>query len=274
MSATEPFLASALLLGFFGSVHCLGMCGGIAAALGQAMPERSAARGLVGASVYSLGRITSYSIAGGAVGFAGESFSAATGWVIGSRVLAGVLILTFGLHVAGWWNGLAAVERIGLVVWRRIAPLARHIGRPDRIWKTFTLGMLWGWLPCGLVYAALLSAAATGEGLLGAGIMACFGLGTLPALLAASGFGARVGSFLALRSARRVAGIGLLVFGIWSIGGALMPLYEGHGQHGELTHGLHGGHAGADAVAASAPPIDPAPLHAHPHYSPSPPESP
>jgi sulfite exporter TauE/SafE len=181
--------------------------------------------------------------AGAIVGFFGEAFTSWTGLTVLLRVLAGLLILAFGLHVAGWWNGLAAIERIGLVVWRRLAPLGRRIGPPDRIWKIFALGMLWGWLPCGLVYAALIGAAATGQAALGAGFMACFGLGTLPALLAASGFGAQLGAFLALRSARRAAGILLLVFGFWSIAGALMPL-RGHDMHsvGDMTHEAHENH--------------------------------
>jgi sulfite exporter TauE/SafE len=243
MSSVEPMLVSALLLGFFGSVHCLGMCGGIAAALGQALPDQSAGSRLRNASVYSFGRITSYVAAGAIVGFFGEAFTSWTGLTVLLRVLAGLLILAFGLHVAGWWNGLAAIERIGLVVWRRLAPLGRRIGPPDRIWKIFALGMLWGWLPCGLVYAALIGAAATGQAALGAGFMACFGLGTLPALLAASGFGAQLGAFLALRSARRAAGILLLVFGFWSIAGALMPL-RGHDMHsvGDMTHEAHENH--------------------------------
>ena len=75
MSSIEPILASALVLGFFGSVHCLGMCGGIAAALGQALPDQSAAGRLLSASVYSFGRITSYMAAGALVGFFGKTFA-------------------------------------------------------------------------------------------------------------------------------------------------------------------------------------------------------
>jgi sulfite exporter TauE/SafE len=242
-SAIEPILASALVLGFFGSVHCLGMCGGIAAALGQAIPAQSTGNRLAHASVYSFGRVSSYVVAGAVVGVFGEAFSGWTGLTVLLRVLAGLLILLFGLHVAGWWNGLVVVERLGLVVWRRLAPLSGRIGQPDRTWKTFVLGMIWGWLPCGLVYAALIGAAATGNALLGAGFMACFGLGTLPALLAASGFGAQLGAFLALRSARRAAGVLLLVFGFWSIAGALMPL-QGHDMNstGGMNHEAHQDH--------------------------------
>jgi sulfite exporter TauE/SafE len=226
MSASEtlPVLTSALLLGAFGSVHCIGMCGGIAGALGQATATGSTRRDLPRLSLYSFGRITSYSIAGAVVGLLGEAFSALTGLAVFLRLLTGILILACGLHVVGAWNGLAAIERVGMRVWRRLAPHAKRIGRPDRAWKVFALGLLWGWLPCGLVYAALLGAASTGSGPLGAAFMAAFGLGTLPALLAASGVGAGLGAFLGLRWARRGAGVLLLIFGIASILGALMPL--------------------------------------------------
>lgn len=238
-SPADPILMSALVLGFFGSVHCLGMCGGIAGALGQALPERSATVDLLRAGLYSFGRITSYGVAGAGAGLLGQSFSQMTGLSISLRVLAGLLILAFGLHVAGWWNGLAAIERVGLVAWRRLAPLTRRVGRPDRVWKIFALGMLWGWLPCGLVYSAILGAAASGSAALGAAFMLCFGLGTLPALLAASAFGARMGAFLSMRPARHAAGVLLLVFGVWSIAGALMPLYMSHGAADGGGHEHH-----------------------------------
>jgi len=244
MGPVEPILSSALVLGFFGSVHCLGMCGGIAGALGQGLPDPSRGSRFFRSSVYSIGRITSYAIAGALVGFFGETFSAWTGLTVGLRIMAGLLILAFGLHVAGWWNGLAVIERIGLVAWRRLVPVTRRIGPPDRVWKTFALGMVWGWLPCGLVYAALIGAAATGDAVLGGVFMACFGLGTLPALLTASGFGAQLGTFLAKRSARRAAGILLLIFGLWSIGGALMPIMGsgGHSMHGGAPDARHENH--------------------------------
>jgi uncharacterized protein len=239
VSLIDPMLTTALLLGAFGSVHCLAMCGGIAGALGQTMESRPRYMELFQLSLYSFGRITSYAVAGAFVGWLGEAFSAWVGLSVGLRIFAGLLILAFGLHVAGWWNGLAAIERVGMLVWRRIAPIAKRVGRPDRTWKIFVLGMLWGWLPCGLVYSALLAAASTGRPISGVGFMLCFGMGTLPAMLAASGFGARLGSLLALRSSRRAAGVLLLVFGAVSILGAMMPLMHG----GQPEASPHAGHS-------------------------------
>ena len=153
------------------------------------------------------------------------------------RCFAGVLIAMFGLHVAGWWSGIASVERAGLMVWRRVAPLTRRLGHPDRSWEIVALGMLWGWLPCGLVYSALAGAASTGRSKIGMAFMFCFGLGTLPALVPASALSSRLAQVLAARSARRLAGVVLLCFGIWSVAGAIMPLVgtSAHSMH----HSMH-----------------------------------
>jgi hypothetical protein len=239
----ESIYASALLLGLFGSTHCIAMCGGIAAALGQSGPPGSGGTAWRGALLDSLGRITSYSIAGAGAGLFGEAFAAWSGLSTPIRLLAGALILVLGLHVAGWWNGSVVIERVGQAGWRRLAPLVRRIGPADRPWKRFALGLLWGWLPCGLVYAALVAAAAAGGALQGATFMACFGLGTLPALLALGGLGGQVRGLLARRSARRAAGAALVVFGFWSIAAVIAP--------------LHGAPPGADGSAPAA---------AHPHH--------
>jgi sulfite exporter TauE/SafE len=243
MDSATPLLLSALLLGFFGSVHCLAMCGGIAGALGQTQSDASVSGGWSRALLYSTGRIASYSVAGAAVGSLGEAFATQTGLAIVLRCLAGLLIAVFGLHVAGWWNGITSLERAGMTIWRRVAPLARRVGRPDRAWKVFTLGMLWGWLPCGLVYSALAAAASAGRAEVGMAFMLCFGLGTLPALVSTSAMSSQLARLLAARSARRLAGAVLLCFGIWSIAGAVLPHLGGDSHHG--THHGQGSHAGA-----------------------------
>ena len=231
----ESILASALLLGLFGSTHCIAMCGGIAAALGQSGslgPAGGAAAGVgawQGAALDSLGRITSYALAGAVVGLFGDAFATWSGLSMPIRLLAGALIAVLGLHVAGWWNGGVLLEQIGQAGWRRLAPLVRRVGPADRAWKRFALGLLWGWLPCGLVYAALVAAAATGGALEGATFMGAFGLGTLPALVALGGLGGRVRGWLARRSTRRAAGLALVVFGFWSIAGGLAPLHGASG---------------------------------------------
>jgi len=244
-----PLVGSAFLLGAFGSVHCLGMCGGIAGALGQATPlptsttprkprkTRTAFAVLPRLSLYSLGRITSYAVAGSLAGLLGEVVTDLAGLTVLLRSLTGLLIITCGLHLLGVFNGLSAIEGFGMRVWSQLAPATSRIGRPDRPWKIFAFGLLWGWLPCGLVYTALVAAAATSSALSGAAFMLAFGLGTMPALLTASGFGASLGRFLALRSARRAAGVLMIVFGFIALLGAAMPLV-----HEATSHSSHAPH--------------------------------
>src|SRR5690606_11229528 len=154
----ELGLASAFLVGLLGSVHCIGMCGGIAGLLGAPGSGTGAGRRLVNAIGYNFGRIASYGIAGYIAGAAGgkayDLFPMTRVAEVGLLVSGGFMIL-LGLYLAGWWRALAGVERAGGVLWRRIQPLSRRLLPVRSPWQAVPLGMLWGWLPCGLVYATL-----------------------------------------------------------------------------------------------------------------------
>ena len=218
----------ALLLGGFGSAHCVAMCGGIAAALGQRSVERQRANWPI-ALAHSAGRIAGYAIVGAIVGFAGESVALATGRAEGLRVVVGLVIIASGLHVSGVWRGLARIEQLGHGVWRRLLPLARRLGPGDGLRGAFALGVLWGWLPCGLVYFALAGAAASGGALAGAAFMTCFGVGTLPAVAGVSLLGAHAGRWLALHEFRGMAGALLVLLGVWSVAiGSAPPMGHSH----------------------------------------------
>lgn len=244
-------LGAALLIGLVGSVHCLGMCGGIAGALGQALPPGRSVATALHPGLYSLGRITSYALAGGAVGAIGHGFASASGLGIALRVAAGLLMIGIALHVGGVWNGMALLERAGLGVWRRLLPWAGRLGRPDRPSRVFAIGMLWGWLPCGLVYSALATASTTGTAASGALFMLGFGLGTLPAVVFASTLGSTSRELLRSRATRRAAALLLALFGLWTLFGAVGPL---------LDHGAgHHAHPPASDRAADAMPGSDAP---------------
>ena len=197
--------AAAFAAGLLGGVHCAGMCGGIAASLsasarGPALPRQLA---------FNAGRISAYSIAGAAVGGAG-GLLVASGVVITAQaamlIAANMLMILLGLYVAGWGGALLRLEAAGAPFWRRIEPLRRRCFPIDTTAKAFAAGSVWGWVPCGLVYSMLALALASGGALEGALVMAAFGAGTLPNLLAAGLAAQRV---LALRRApwiRRSAG--------------------------------------------------------------------
>jgi len=220
-----------LTVGFLGSAHCIGMCGGIASALSLAIPpERRGTATLVAHhACYSLGRILSYAIAGGLAGAVGlvlgQVLGVRGGLVL--RALAATLLVLLGLYLAGWWPGLAFLERQGERVWARLAPLTSRL-RPGRsLPAAFALGMLWGWLPCGLVYSALALAVASGGPVQGALLMAAFGLGTLPATLATGLLAQRLTWLTRAPASRRVAGALMILFGVWTFaGGGAVALFR------------------------------------------------
>ncbi len=219
------FVMAGLAMGFLGSSHCLGMCGGIAGALAAARPDpgggaapRDLARGLL----CNTGRIASYAAMGAATGAFGAALAGLGGTtgMFALRALAALLIVATGLYLAGWSSGIARIEAAGGRVWRRVAPLARKARASSSPLAPLAFGALWGWLPCGLVYSALAVAAASGSGAGGALTMAAFGLGTLPATLAIGLFAGRGAAALRTHAARRLAGTMIVGFGLWTFAAA------------------------------------------------------
>jgi uncharacterized protein len=206
--ATAAFAA-----GLLGGVHCAGMCGGIVGTLALESRGNAIARQLA----YNGGRIASYSLAGAVAGSLGAFALAAGPWHFAQVflfVMANAVMVFLGLYVAGWGRGVLKLEAIGARAWRSIEPLARRMLPIDSTPRALGAGIAWGWVPCGLVYSMLALAAASGDPLSGASVMAAFGLGTLPALIA-SGFAAQ--RLLTLRRipwVRQAAGTAIVAFGI------------------------------------------------------------
>jgi hypothetical protein len=214
-------LLSAAMVGLLGGVHCVGMCGGIVGALTFALPpERrgSALRMLPFLLAYNVGRITSYTLAGAAFGGIGAAAVKSLGGLKAAEaslsVLAGLLMVTLGLYLAGWWRGLARLEQAGGHLWRRLEPLGRRLLPARSPRQAWLLGMVWGWLPCGLVYSVLVWALAAGSAGGGALLMASFGLGTLPTLLALGAVAARLARLLQRTEVRWAAGGLVVAFGL------------------------------------------------------------
>lgn len=213
---TDVSLWSALLIGFFGGVHCVGMCGGIVGALSLGLPGALRRRPLATwpyLLAYNVGRISSYCLAGALVGALGAAlvdwmFLQRAQWIL--QALAALFMLALGLYLGGWWSGLTRVEQLGARLWRYIEPWGRRLLPVRSVGQAFVLGMIWGWLPCGLVYSVLIWALASGSALDGAQLLLSFGLGTLPTLLAMGALAAQLGSFVRRPWPRRVAG-GLVI---------------------------------------------------------------
>jgi sulfite exporter TauE/SafE len=213
-------LASAWVMGLLGSTHCVAMCGGVVAMSCSALSlERRATprTQLPFVLAYNSGRIVSYAVAGAIAGAAGAVL-ASVGLVahaqLGLRFFAAAMMIAVGLYVAGLGRALRWIEAAGQPVWRRVAPVAHRLVPVSSPSRAFALGLLWGWLPCGLVYAALAAAVTSGSALGGAAAMAAFGLGTLPMLVAMGSTAAVVARAARVRWVRRAAGLSILVFGV------------------------------------------------------------
>lgn len=212
--------SSAFMIGLLGSTHCLGMCGGISASLSMTLPVGRGFRIRQSAMLlsFNLGRIASYTLI--AILIASLSTGAAEQWASAGtilRTLAGLLLIFMGLSMGQWWQGIRYIERVGAPVWARLAPLTRKLMPVHHPIQALALGALWGWLPCGLVYSTL-GWAALQPTITSAGLtMFCFGLGTLPSMLA-TGFAAnRLRDFQASQLVRKTTAVLLIGFGFWTL---------------------------------------------------------
>jgi len=230
---TEITLASAFLLGLLGSTHCIGMCGGIVGALTLGLHDdirRSPVRLFPYLAAYNLGRIAAYTVAGAVLGaISAQVLSLAPPAQVRLivKLVTGGFMIALGLYLAGWWPGLAALERLGGRLWRRIEPYGRRFLPVNHPLKALALGFVWGWLPCGLVYSALAWSLTTGDAAHSAALMLAFGLGTLPMLFAMGATTRWLGQVARRPWVRRGAGILILSFGVYAL---LAPgMHAGHG---------------------------------------------
>jgi sulfite exporter TauE/SafE len=179
----------AFTMGLFSSMHCIGMCGSIIGTLTLSLSpdiRNNKTRLIPFVINYNLGRVTSYTIAGALVGVIETLITMPMGEITGHRLLqllSAALMTGAGLYLAGWFPRFAYIEKIGLRFWKKIEPWGRKLIPVKNCTQAFLFGMVWGWLPCGLVYSAL-ALAATAESVSQSALtMLFFGLGTLPAVM-------------------------------------------------------------------------------------------
>ncbi len=216
---------AALLIGLLGSSHCLVMCGGIVAALQFSMPTQSRWQKLRLQLLLSLGRLSTYALFGAVVGYFGATaMSLAGASMLWLRLIAGLLLVAMALYIARLWFGLTLLERLGQGLWHKVQPYSKRFLPLDSAPKAYGYGLLWGFLPCGLVYSTLSWSLASGSASAGALLMLMFGLGTLPALLI---FGAAATALTKLKNQlwfRYSAALLLAIYGFYTIWLALRRL--------------------------------------------------
>ena len=225
-------ITAMLVIGLMGAGHCAGMCGGIVAALGFATDDNQPRWPIL--LSYNLGRIISYGLLGalvGLLGYFGQQFLYIGPWL---RSIAGILLILMGMYLAGWWRVLTWLERAGQHLWRRLQPLSNGLFQVRSVRRGFFYGMLWGWLPCGLVYSALAYAATSATPVTGAAAMMAFGVGTLPAMLAGGLFSSQLRDWLQGKLLRVIMALILIIFGSWTLWSALS---HAHSSGTETTLG-------------------------------------
>lgn len=205
--------ATALLMGLAGGPHCVAMCGAACGSLtrvGAAGPTRSVWS-------FQLGRLAGYALAGAVAGAAVQTF----GWLTSQTVALRPVWTLFHLAVLAWGLVLLTQARqpmwvgaAGRAAWTRIRPLASARG------GVFAAGALWAFMPCGLLYSALLVASLSGGPLQGALAMALFAIGSGVSLLIAPNLFVKLRhtvNLLRQDAGTRLAGLLLAVAAAWAL---------------------------------------------------------
>lgn len=218
-----PLVASVLVASLLGSPHCAAMCGPFACLYGGQTARR---RSWVPHLAYNLGRLGSYLLLGATAGLAGAGLNqlgGLAGLPRAAAIVAGALMIA--------WGGMTIAAALGIRVPGASPPpgFRRLLGRvvtrfqehPPAL-RALALGLLTTLLPCGWLYAFVATAASTGTPLRGALVMAAFWAGTLP-VMAAIGVAAQRGLDPLRRRLPVVTATVLVVLGLLTIGGRLMP---------------------------------------------------
>jgi len=240
-------IIAALVMGVMGSPHCLGMCGGLVFAFEQGV-KNPARRSLYVAGFHA-GRILTYVILGllvftlgRALLPSGSASMAGLSWI---RVLAGVALIIAGLVV---WGKLSPLwlERAGGKFWSKLAPIRTKMLPVDSFPKALGLGLIWGLLPCGLVYAAIALSLAASSVAHAAMTMAAFGLGMVPMLVLSAAAAAALKNRLKKTYGRELTALVLIVSGAVTLAAPLVMqrMHGDHGMHGDQSgHEVQGAHA-------------------------------
>ncbi len=235
----EVLLPVAFLAGFFGSGHCLGMCGSIVVLFENQRHSERRLDNVLRRLAYNSGRLGLYVLLGAVAGAAGLVLTKMSGVETGLaalRIVAAALVVALGLNLLFNLDALRYLESGGAVIWRKLSPLAKHLLPVTTGPRAFAAGLLWGALPCGLVYSAVAIAATSGDVTSGALVMLAFWLGTLPALLVAGASAQTLSRWSRRPALRRLTGATLILVGALALA---MP----HLHFRLLPDGAHERHA-------------------------------
>jgi sulfite exporter TauE/SafE len=189
-------LYTALVLGLLGSFHCIGMCGPIAFVL--PVDKTSNRKAFTGSFLYHFGRLLSYGLIGVLFGLLGRGLYLA-GFQQRLSILIGVVMILVVLIRTRHLNRFAISRPLYQFIGKVKSKLGLYLNKTS--YKSlFLIGFFNGFLPCGLVYMAVLGSVSTGNALEGATYMIVFGLGTVPLMTAAI----FLGNFLKISIRKRI----------------------------------------------------------------------
>ena len=236
---TWALFLAAFSMGLFGSPHCLGMCGGIVTAFGLSMQHVSDSKknGLI--LTYHLGRLISYSLLGLIASLVGVAIFQSIMSNSAPRIVLGAVLVLIGLAMLGLplFNQL---EKVGMRFWQSLAPIRKKVFPIDSFGKALFAGLLWGFLPCGVVYGALMMAIAGNNITTGAALMFVFGLGTMPMLIATQKTVGMLQSNIKHFRLRQINGVIMLLSGLAVI---FIPMMMHHnhnqGSHSHASHSMN-----------------------------------
>ncbi len=212
-------IISVVTIAFMGSFgHCIGMCGGIVIAYSTAGIEKDRSRATQAFThlLYSLGRVTTYTILGAIFGFLGGVvvFNNTTNGIL--WIVAGIAMVIAGLSLLGKLQVLKLFESsFSSSSWYQTA--FKNLLRSESLQGFYLLGMLNGLLPCGFVYFFAITAASTASPVYGALVMFIFGLSTIPALFSLGFF---VGLFKKLKfrhAMTQLAALSVIIYGCYTL---------------------------------------------------------
>ena len=219
----------------------MGMCGGISASLGMSVKSDAAYSPSLINLGFQLGRVSSYTMLGAIFGLlAGWSLEYSQSLGVVLRATAGFMLVAMGLYLSSWWMGLQLLEKQGFKLWRKIQPFTQKLLPATTPSKSIAAGLLWGLLPCGLIYSALIWASTASHWSESALLMMLFGFGTLPAMFASGMLASQIQSLARNRKFRAITGIAIIIFGLWTLQSLVFSQHQQHlGKQQPNNHQAH-----------------------------------
>lgn len=240
MIVSNTLIIAAFLIGIGSSGHCLMMCGGISSAISTKINHYSRLIQIRQLLLFHAGRISTYTLVGLLVGTTlGTLLTLSPFTTLLTRIISSLLIIVIGLYIAGINAAVKKIEQRLAFIWKALQPYTQRYLKMQNWYHAYLLGGLWGFLPCGMIYSTALWAGSATHGVGSALLMTSFGLGTLPALFISNFINLSIFKQLERFKLKRIAGILLIIYGIFSIAILFYPMHHHSSSNHSDMHQHH-----------------------------------